>query len=192
MADDVNKEIDWQNIIVFWADERCVPPDHADSNFGNAFKLLFSKVPLPQANIHRIRGEEEPASAAKDYEDEIRAVFPENEFPVFDLVVLGMGSDGHTASLFPGAPILDEKKRLAVPVFAEHPGSWRISLTLPVINNAKQILFIVTGKAKAAMLATVLNSRNNPSLPASLVSPHTGSLTWLVDTDAASLLSRMS
>lgn len=192
LADDLNSEIDWENINVFWADERCVPPDHAESNFGNAYRILLSKVPSPETNIHRIRGEEDPVRAAGLYEKELRSVFGNTGVPVFDLIVLGMGKDGHTASLFPGSPVLEEKTRLAVPSFAEHLGSWRISLTLSVINNAKRILFIVSGKSKAAALAKVLEGRQDPVYPASLVRSHAGEIMWIIDKDAASLLGRLS
>ena len=124
--------VDWQRVHFFWVDERCVPKEHEESNFKTAFDMLLSKVPIPDENTHRIKGEEDPDQAARDYEKEVGKFFGMSGLPMFDLVILGMGEDGHTASLFPGSKSLGEKVRLAVPVYLEKPNKNRITLTFPV------------------------------------------------------------
>jgi 6-phosphogluconolactonase len=179
--------MDWENIHVFWGDERCVPPDHPDSNYAMAKKVLLDHVNIPLENIHRMRGELIVDQAAQDYEKELRNGFPEVEFPVFDLILLGLGSDGHTASLFPGSQALGERKRWVMEVAHRHPPEPlvdRVTLTLPVINAARQVTFIVSGAGKADRLRQVVAPQEDdgrPALPAQLVQPVHGELLWLVD-----------
>jgi len=178
-------QVDWQHVHFFWADERCVPKDDEASNFRIAFDALLSKIALPQENIHRIKGEEAPDKAARDYEEEIRRFFGESERPGFDLIILGMGEDGHTASLFPGSKSLEETVKLAIPVYLEKPGKNRITLTLPVLNSADQILFLVAGPSKAAVLSEVLGEgEKKKGFPVGLVRPDHGSMIWLIDQEA--------
>jgi 6-phosphogluconolactonase len=184
--------IPWSNVHVFWGDERHVPPDHPDSNYRMAREALLAHVPLPEGNVHRIPAENSGASvAAAAYEQTLLGVFATSagKAPRFDLILLGMGPDGHTASLFPGGRALKERERLAVAEHVECVGGWRITLTLPVLNAAAQVVFLVTGAEKAAALATVLGPEGARSrLPAALVRPPEGRLSWLVDGPAARLL----
>jgi 6-phosphogluconolactonase len=182
-------QVDWQCVHFFWADERCVPKDDEASNFRTAFDTLLSKIALPDKNIHRIKGEKGPDKAARDYEEEIRRFFGESERPGFDLIILGVGEDGHTASLFPGTKSLEETVRLAIPVYLGEPRKNRITLTLPVLNNADQILFLVTGPSKASVLSEILGEREKRKLlPAGLINPLRGSMIWLIDQGAAGKL----
>ncbi len=188
-ADPYAARLDWEAVHVFWGDERCVPPHHPESNYRMARETLLDHVPIPPHNIHRMRGEDDPVQAALVYQDELRAHF--NGPPRFDLVLLGMGADGHTASLFPGAPALAERVRLAVAVFATHRGSWRVTLTYPALNAAALAVFLVSGSGKAETLRAVLEGPQRPAdLPAQAVRPTSGRLLWLADADAARLLSR--
>lgn len=181
------KVIPWEKIHVWWADERCVPPDHHESNYGMAYSLLLSHLPVQ--HIHRMHGEAaDPQAAAKAYEDELRHVFGlrDQGRPRFDLVLLGMGADGHTASLFPGTAALTERSRLVVVSRAPQPPHCRLTLTLPVLNRASFVLFLVTGADKGPALARIwrLSLAGEP-LPAALVQPTRGSMLWLVDEAAA-------
>ncbi|MEE8392652.1 MAG: 6-phosphogluconolactonase [Anaerolineae bacterium] len=178
--DEFVTRMNWQHTHVFWGDERCVPPDHPDSNYRMACEALLYHVSISTRNVHRIQGELNPEQAASIYQDELRAVLGTDGR--FDLILLGMGADGHTASLFPGTTALEERERAVVAVYVERTQSWRVTLTLPVINAARHVLFLVSGKAKAAALAQV--NAGEP-LPASLVQPSHGQLTWMVDRDAA-------
>ena len=188
-SDAYRHRVDWQYVHFFWADERCVPRDDEASNFRTAFDTLLSKIALPDENIHQIKGEEAPDKAARDYEEEIRRFFGESERPGFDLIILGMGEDGHTASLFPGSKSIEETVRLAIPVYLEEPGKNRITLTLPVLNNADQILFLVTGPSKAAVLSEILGEREKKKwYPARFIHPAHGNMTWLIDQEAAGKL----
>jgi 6-phosphogluconolactonase len=185
-SDAYRHQVDWQHVHLFWADERCVPKEDEASNFRTAFDPLLSKVALPDKNIHRIKGEEAPDKAAGDYEEEMRRFFGESERPGFDLIILGMGEDGHTASLFPGSKSLEETVRLAIPVYLEEPKKNRITLTLPVLNNADQILFLVAGPSKAAVLSEILGkTERRKLLPAGLVNPGHGEVIWLMDHEAS-------
>jgi len=186
-------EIDWSSIHFFWADERCVPREDEASNFKLAFDNLLSKIPVPGRNIHRIKGEKGPDLGARDYEGKIRNFFRNSQSPGFDLIVLGMGADGHTASLFPGSEALHETRRYAVPLLLAKIGLDRITLTLPILNNASQVLFLVSGLSKASAVESVLEKgeRGEP-LPAALVRPLRGSVTWLIDEEAASGLPKDS
>ena len=185
-SEEYGHQIDWEKVHFFWADERCVPKDHEESNFKVSFDSLLSKVSIPVGNIYRIRSEEDPEKAARDYEKEIRVFFGNLDWPVFDLIILGMGEDGHTASLFPGSKSLEERERLAVPVYLEKPGINRITLTLPVLNHGSQILFLVSGRSKATVLSEVLGEgHKRDRYPAGLIDPVYGELLWLIDQEAA-------
>jgi 6-phosphogluconolactonase len=183
----------WPNIQIFFGDERCVPPDSPDSNYRMARETLLDHVPLSDANIHRMRSEHpDPEQAARDYEAELRRNLPTspNGLPRFDLILLGMGADGHCASLFPGKPALHEQERLVV---AAEPGLKpfvpRLTLTFPVLNNAANVLFLVSGSDKAETLSRVLEGPPDlDSLPSQAVHPTDGTLTWLLDRDAARLV----
>jgi 6-phosphogluconolactonase len=182
-------QVDWQHVHFFWADERCVPKEDEGSNFRTAFDTLLSKVALPDKNIHRIKGEEAPDQAAGDYEEEIRRFFGGSGWPGFDLIILGVGEDGHTASLFPGSKSLEETARFAIPVYLKEPGKNRITLTLPVLNHADQILFLVAGPSKAAVLSEIFGEKEKRKLlPAGLINLLRGNMIWLMDQEAAGKL----
>jgi 6-phosphogluconolactonase len=182
----------WGSIHFFWGDERTVPPGDPESNFGVANATLLSQVNVPEDNIHRMKGEStDPMKAAADYEAELLRFFglTEGEVPRIDLVFLGMGPDGHTASLFPGTQALSEARRLAVAPWIEKLQTHRITLTCPVFNKAACVQFLATVKDKAETLEAVLRGDPaNPQYPAQLIRPESGDLTWLVDEAAASLL----
>jgi 6-phosphogluconolactonase len=179
----------WRSIYFFWGDERCVPPEHADSNFRMANETLLSKVPIPRENIFRILAEDEDhESAAAGYSETLRKFFAD-EWPHFDLVFLGMGADGHTASLFPGTTALRVNDRIAVDNYVEKLQSWRITLTAASINRARNIIFLVAGEDKAPALNEVISGPRNPELyPSQLIEPSHGALLWMLDEAAASLL----
>ncbi len=188
-ADPYQKSVDWTRASVFWADERAVPHDHPESNFRLAFDLFLSRVPIPAANLHRIKGEEGPERAAKEYEDDLCRFFAIQGLPIFDLIILGIGEDGHTASLFPGSPALAKTTRLALPVYPEKPGTSRVTIALSVLNNAAHVLFLASGHEKADIVAEVLGEgKANERYPAGLVNPSHGSIEWFVDKDAAAQL----
>ncbi len=190
----------WDRIHFFWGDERCVPPDHPESNFHMACETLLDHIPVPQENIHRMHGEDPPQQAASKYEQALRAFFispdtdrSKNNFQLFDLLLLGLGEDGHTASLFPGASALQEKDHWVVGVPHRQPplpSVDRVTLTLPAINAAAQVTFLVGGPNKTERLKLVFNDPppGQPSLPAQLVQPASGRLLWLVDQAAAALI----
>ena len=182
-------QVDWQRVHFFWVDERCVPKEHEESNFKTAFDTLLSKISIPGENIHRIKGEENPDKAARDYEKQVRKFVRLSGLPMFDLVILGMGEDGHTASLFPGSNLLKERIRLAAPVYLERPNRNRITLTLPVLNNSTQVLFLLAGHSKADVVYEILgHGQKKERYPAGLISPVHGSITWLIDQEAAEKL----
>lgn len=188
LGTEYSEKVRWDGVEVFWVDERCVPPEHEDSNYEGVRDLLLSKVDIKAQNIHRIRGEMEPAKGALRYEEELRGRFGPAGLPVFDLVILGVGQDGHTASLFPGSDSLKETGRLAVPVRPEGlEKTERITLTLPVLNNAAHLLFLAAGPSKADVIAAIFEDDKAP-YPAGLVSPVHGDLTWLIDKEAAGKL----
>jgi 6-phosphogluconolactonase len=179
--------VPWDRVQVFFGDERCVPPDHADSNYRMASEALLSRVPLPAANVHRIRGEDDPAAAAAFCEAELRAAagVDPGEVPRLDLALLGMGPDGHVASLFPGSAALRERRRLALPVL--RPSGRGVTLTLPALNAARAVVLLVAGVEKAERVREVLSGEGDPELPARLVRP-AGELLWLLDEAAAARL----
>ena len=195
------EQISWPEMHIFWGDERCVPPDQEGSSYKQAYDAFLCKVPIPTRNIHRIRGELPPAEAADDYARlllEFVHLHPptplslnKQDFPRFDLVLLGMGTDGHTASLFPG-PIPDrERASPTLPVtahYGDRPAN-RVSLTPLVFNTARNIFFLATGAAKAETLHAVLNGSHDPEhLPAQRIQPENGQVTWFVDQEAAKKL----
>ena len=189
--------VNWSLIHVFWGDERAVPPDDPASNHRLAREALLGRVPIPAANIHRVRGEDVPAHAAAEYEQELREMFVAPQGPPdtapgrsFDLVLLGMGSNGHTASLFPGLTAVRETVRWVVAEYVAEVSMWRITLTPPVLNAAAHVVFLVSGAEKAATLRRVLEGPVEPdTLPAQAIAPVDGELTWLVDAAAAARLS---
>jgi len=184
--------VPWTGIQFFWGDERDVPPTHEDSNYHAANRLLLSRVAVPAAHIHRIpSGDTTAIEAAELYQHTLTAQLPAaSGFPRLDYCLLGLGADGHSASLFPGRPTLTEATRTVVADHIEERG-WRVSLTLPVINNAAQITFLVTGQAKAEIVARILQGGGEANdLPAHKIAPRDGHLTWILDAEAASLLRR--
>jgi len=180
--------VDWGRVQVFWGDERCVSPDHMGSNYRMAREVLLDHVSVPQQNVHRLRGESCPGDVAALYEVELRKVFRVG-VPHFDLVMLGMGQDGHTASLFPGTEVLDEQRRWVVAHYVDSVQGWRVTLSPLVINAARNVTFIVSGTDKSDVMREVLEGPSQPYLlPARLVNPDEGHLLWLLDEEAAALL----
>ena len=178
-------QIDWQKIQFFFGDERFVSADSAESNFRMANEELFLKLEIPGENIHRFKTENgDPASVAEEMENEIRQNFSlgENEFPRFDLIFLGMGADGHTASLFPETPALNEKVRIAAENFVAKLDAFRLTLTFPAINNARNIIFLISGEEKKKTFAEVFDSDTNEGqFPAQKICPTNGELLVLAD-----------
>ncbi len=184
--------VPWGQIHFFWGDERHVPPDHPDSNCRMAHEAMLSRVPIPPGNVHRIKAENPDAGlAAEEYAQALRDFFrpPTGQFPRFDLILLGMGPDGHTASLFPGTDALREQARPVVAQWVEKFRTFRITMTPPVLNNAACVLFLVSGAEKAETLRAVLQGDYQPErFPAQLIRPAHGRLLWLVERAAARLL----
>ena len=182
----------WERIHLFWGDERHLPPDHADSNYRMVKESLLNLAPIPESNIHRIPAERSSAEeAAREYEAELRRFFSPGSgaIPSLDLVLLGLGADGHTASLFPGSTLAADDEHLVTAGFIEAMNAHRISLTFPVINASGAVVFLVSGRSKAEPVKRIL--AEDPSaadLPAARVRPESGRLVWLLDHDAASLL----
>lgn len=177
--------MDWTKIHVFFGDERCVPPDHADSNYRMAREALLSHVPIPLDNVYRMKGELDPPAAAEEYDQQLAEHFSDN---AIDLVLLGMGDDGHTASLFPGTAALGETTRRCVANHVPKLDTWRLTMTAPFINQAWQVMVLVTGQAKADRLQEVLEGVPDPQrLPIQLIKPEIGRLVWLMDTAAAGM-----
>jgi 6-phosphogluconolactonase len=186
------KRLDWRRVAVFFGDERCVPPDHADSNFRMADEALFKPLKLAGDRIFRMHGEDEPDQAARRYEESLRKEFgtPAPAWPRFDLILLGLGDDGHTASLFPDTPALSEQKRLVVQNQAPQGAERRLTFTAPLINQAQLVVFLVSGKGKAPALKAVLEDRTADikKFPAKLIHPEKGRLIWFLDHAAATEL----
>jgi 6-phosphogluconolactonase len=188
-GDDYRDRVAWQNVHVFFGDERTVPADHAESNYRMANEALLSRVPLPAENVHRMDGVGDAAANASRYESELRGFFGNVGWPRFDLVMLGMGDDGHTASLFPGSAALAEQRAWVVANWVEKFNTWRITLTAPAINAARNVLFLVTGAGKADRLREVLKGeRDAARLPSQMIQPRDGTLAWFVDRAAAAEL----
>jgi 6-phosphogluconolactonase len=181
--------LNWALVHIFWGDERCVLPDDIESNYRMAREALLESVPIPAANVHRYMTEKPPEEAALDYQEELQSSFGLGDHsspPVFDLILLGLGSDGHTASLFPGTSVLKEKERWAAAVYVEKLGAWRVTLTFPVLNAARNVLFLVAGESKAQVLQEILaGNGGDAKYPAQLVQPISKKLYWFVDGKAA-------
>ena len=184
-------QIDWPRVQIFWGDERAVPPDDPESNYGMARRELLVRVPIPAANVHRMEAEDaNMGRAAHHYEALLRRYLPLDDrgFPVLDLIFLGLGPEGHTASLFPGSRLLRETSRwVSTPTVAKL-GKRRMTLTLPVLDAGRRIVFLAEGSEKAAILREVLLSHPDPPLPAQMVQPRNGERIFLIDEAAAALL----
>lgn len=188
-GDDFRGRVEWGRWHVFFGDERCVPPDDAESNYRMANETLLGRVPVPRENVHRMRGEGDAVANARAYEDELRGYFVGAAWPAFDLVLLGMGDDGHTASLFPHTAALRESRAWVAANWVERLGQFRVTLTAPSINHARRLAFVVSGGGKAARVREVLGGGHEPErLPAQLIRPESGRLEWLVDAAAAAEL----
>ena len=185
-------QVDWPRVHLFWGDERAVPPDHPESNYGMVRRELLLRVPIPASNVHRMEAEDSNIGrAAHNYEATLRHFLPLDDrgFPRFHLILLGLGTDGHTASLFPGSSILRETSRwVSTPVIPKL-GARRMSLTLPVLEAARRVAFLVSGAGKAAILHQVLCEHPDPPLPAQMVKPREGERIFLVDEAAAAKIS---
>jgi 6-phosphogluconolactonase len=180
------RQVDWPRVEAFWGDERCVPPDDPRSNYRMARESLLDRVPIGPENVHRIHGEAEPVRAADAYEERLRGVVP-------DLVLLGLGVDGHTASLFPGHAAVRERNRRVVAEYVETVEGWRVTMTPPLLNSARAVAFLVSGAGKAGPLCQVLEGALPPDLlPARAIHPATGRLDWLLDAAAASGVTHLS
>jgi 6-phosphogluconolactonase len=190
LVENYKTKINWNKLRLFWGDERCVPPDNADSNYKMAYDSLISKINIPQENIFRIKGELKPDEEVKNYSHIISEKVPfHSGFPQFDLIMLGLGEDGHTASIFPGNQNLFHVKDICA--VTEHPVTKqkRITITGEVINNTKLIVFLVVGENKKNIIDDILNWKNDfKKFPASYIDPHNGKLIWLIDKNAGRLL----
>ncbi|MBV9712211.1 MAG: 6-phosphogluconolactonase [Ktedonobacteraceae bacterium] len=184
------EQIDWALTEIFWSDERCVPPDSEDSNYHLAQQVLLGQIPIPAEQIHRMPADaDDRDQASLTYTQEIQRVFGTNGVPSFDLIQLGMGPEGHTASLFPHQASLHEQTRLVIPVSVPKPPPPRLTFTPPLLNAASHVLFLVTGQDKADVLQAVLEGAYNPDeYPAQIIRPPKGEVTWMLDPAAASKL----
>lgn len=179
-------ELPWQSIHIYWGDERCVPPDSSESNFGVAWDEFINHTPIPAGNIHRMKGEVEPDLAAQQYQLELQSIFPAQ--PEFDLIYLGIGGDGHTASLFPGIVYSEDPDIWVQSIYVDKMSMHRITLTPQAINQAKTVVFLVSGARKAEIAFEILNDPDHRTrYPSQLISPVKGILLWYTDADAASL-----
>jgi 6-phosphogluconolactonase len=180
-----NRNIPWQKVYLFWSDERFVPHTDAESNYRMVKESLLDHVAIPEKNIFPIPVIGSAKKSAKEYEATLTSFFKTKKI-VFDLLLLGVGDDGHTASLFPGTAVLKEKKRLVKEVWTGLKQNWRISFTLPLINKAAQVIFLVAGKEKSVVVADILkHKKTKPVLPAQLVNPAKGNIFWMLDEEAA-------
>ncbi len=185
------ESVDWTRVHVFWGDERLVPPDDPQSNYGQAHKALLKHVPIPTENVHRVVSEMEPAAAAMDYALTLkRFASPPLDWPRFDLVLLGMGEDGHTASLFPGSSVDMTEPVIAVTAHYQGRPAERVTLTPLVFNSAREIMFLVAGAGKAVTLSHVLNDISPVQYPAQRIRPTDGKVTWMVDDAAGQKINR--
>jgi 6-phosphogluconolactonase len=184
-AEPYRSSIDWAKVHLFFGDERCVPGDDPQSNYRMARETLFSKVPVPGDNVYRIRGEIDPRTAALEYDETLKEYFADSG-P--DVVLLGMGDDGHTASLFPGTEALGAVKSRCVANFVPKLNKWRVTMTAPFLNRSQEVLILVTGEGKAGRVAEVLEGPRVPEkLPIQLISPVAGKLAWIMDAAAAGM-----
>jgi len=180
--------IQWNCVHFFWGDERCVPPDHADSNFQMARESLLDPLKISEENIHRMRGENDPTAESTRYANEIKNNLNERlgDTPRFDWILLGLGTDGHTASLFPGKDVIEDRSGLCAVAIQPESGQQRITLTHRVLNQAHRVTFIVTGKSKTQVIADILNaSPKSKNYPSAQVHPKEGTLEWFLDEEAA-------
>ncbi|KHE92435.1 MAG: 6-phosphogluconolactonase [Candidatus Scalindua rubra] len=182
--------VDWSRLHLFWGDERMVPPEHPDSNFRMVQETLLDHIKIPDKNVHRMRGEIAPELAAEEYAELLDVHF-KGSLPCFDLILLGLGEDGHTASLFPDTDAVEECEKHVVAVFVPKLSAWRVTLTLPVLNAARKILFLVSGKSKSEMLQRIMsNKQPAKEIPATMVNPQNGELHWMLDSDATVLINK--
>ena len=189
VSPDQHGRLDWENTHLFWGDERCVPPNHPNSNYRMVREEMLSNITIPGENIHRVPAELEARMAAFSYEEQLRGFF-QGEWPRFDLVLLGMGDDGHTASLFPQSAGLNVEQRWFIANYAPELDTWRLTLTKNAINAARHIAVIVVGDSKAEMLVDVLEGEYRPDVtPIQLIAPKNGQLVWFLDQAAAKKLS---
>lgn len=183
-SDEFFHQIEWGKVQFYFGDERCVPPDSDESNYRMARESLFDHAPIPAANIHRIHGEMPPEAAAEEYDKLLAERCPNG----MDLTLLGMGPDGHTASLFPYSPALNEKERLCVANWVEKFKTWRVTMTVPYLNRSGEVLILAGGAEKKARLQEVLEGPRDPErLPIQLITPDSGRLIWLMDVAAAAM-----
>jgi 6-phosphogluconolactonase len=189
LGDKFSSSVNWNNVHLFWVDERCVPPDDPESNFGMTKKALLSKTIIPEGNIHRIHGEDDPEKEAERYSDEIMSfTVKRNGLPFFNIMLLGLGEDGHTASIFPGNEKLFLTDKICTSAVHPITGQERITITGKVINNAANVIFIVTGKNKAGIVNNIAGQHDNKrQFPASFVKPSDGRVFWYLDEPAGSL-----
>ncbi len=184
-SDTYRGRIEWSSVHVYFGDERCVPPESSDSNYRMAKETLLDHAPIPNENVHRIRGEIEPEAAATEYGKLLERDFGDGGL---DLALLGMGPDGHTASLFPNSAALREAKHRCVANWVEKMKSWRVTMTAPFLNRSRQVTILVSGASKAAILHEVLEGPRDPErLPIQMIEPESGKLTWIVDVAAAGM-----
>jgi 6-phosphogluconolactonase len=184
----IRDQVDWAKVDLFWGDERHVPPTDPDSNYKMVKEVLIDCVPIPKENVYRVPAEMEVRMAAFSYEETLRDYF-KGEWPVFDFVFLGMGADGHTASLFPHSAGLNEEQRWFIANYAPERETWRLTLSKKAINASRQILVLVRGAGKAERLKAVLTGPAQPeAMPVQLIHPEDGEMRWLVDEAAARLL----
>jgi 6-phosphogluconolactonase len=190
LAEKYARSIPWQYVHLFWGDERCVPPGNSESNYGMTMRMLLGRIEIPLINIHRIRGEDDPATEAHRYSDELSLHTMERDsIPIFDLVLLGLGEDGHTASIFPGQMELIESDKICDVAFHPVTRQKRITITGRVINNAEHVTFLVTGKKKEGIVEKILKQKPSvQNFPASYIVPVYGRLSWFLDRDAGNLL----
>jgi 6-phosphogluconolactonase len=189
-SDGYKERIPWPRVHLFWGDERCVPPDHPQSNYRLVRESLLARVKITTENVHRMQGEKDPAVAALEYEAVLKEFFrlPAGALPHFDLILLGIGEDGHTASLFPESGALEATEGLVTACYVDKLKAHRLTLTLPVLNAGKHIVFLVAGRSKAAIVKQVLKTKGASELPAARVRPSAGRLLWLLTADAAAEL----
>lgn len=189
-SEPIRSQIDWQRVHIFWGDERCVPRTNSESNYYLAQEVLFDKIAIPNSQIHPMPADQPDRNAASQvYTSEMQRVFGTNEIPIFDLIHLGMGPEGHAVSLFPQQDALHEKHRLVMPVRVPKPPPDRLTFTPPLLNAARNVLFTVTGSEKADALHAVLDGEYQPDeYPAQIVRPKNGEVVWMLDRAAAQKL----
>jgi len=190
LAEKFARSVAWSNVRFFWVDERCVPPEDPESNFGMTNEVFLGRTDIPQKNIHRIRGEDDPGKEAERYSRELNELtVQKNGLPFFDVILLGLGEDGHTASIFPGNEKLFVSDKICVSAVHPSTGQKRITITGGVINNSAEIIFMVTGKNKAGIVNNIIGRADNKKqFPASYVKPAEGKVLWYLDEEAAMLI----